>query len=95
MNKIIEKTANSAMEIYSKFNSVSQAKTKKSEISDPISDEMPALVRRAAAQGAVLLKNDGVLPLKDGCRVSLYGRVQQNWFYTGYGSGGELTDRMR
>lgn len=90
MNKIIEKTANSAMEIYSKFNSVSQAKTKKSEISDPISDEMPALVRRAAAQGAVLLKNDGVLPLKDGCRVSLFGRVQQNWFYTGYGSGGEV-----
>lgn len=90
MNKIIEKTANSAMEIYSKFNSVSQAKTKKSEISEPISDEMPALVRRAAAQGAVLLKNDGVLPLKDGCRVSLFGRVQQNWFYTGYGSGGEV-----
>lgn len=90
MNKIIEKTANSAMEIYSKFNSVSQAKTKKSEISDPISDEMPALVRRAAAQGAVLMKNDGVLPLKDGCRVSLFGRVQQNWFYTGYGSGGEV-----
>lgn len=90
MNKILEKAANSAMEIYSKFNSVSQAKTKKSEISDPISDEMPALVRRAAAQGAVLLKNDGVLPLKDGCRVSLFGRVQQNWFYTGYGSGGEV-----
>lgn len=90
MNKIIEKTANSAMEIYSKFNSVSQAKTKKSEISDPISEDMPSLVRRAAAQGAVLLKNDGVLPLKDGCCVSLFGRVQQNWFYTGYGSGGEV-----
>ena len=51
---------------------------------------MPELLRHAAAQGAVLLENKGALPLKAGARVSLFGRVQVNWFCTGYGSGGDV-----
>ena len=50
---------------------------------------MPDLVRTAAAEGAVLLENR-VLPLKKGTKVSLFGRVQCNWFCTGYGSGGDV-----
>jgi len=50
---------------------------------------MPALLRHAAAQGAVLLENE-VLPFAPGTRVALFGRVQVNWFCTGYGSGGDV-----
>ena len=50
---------------------------------------MPELVRAAAAEGAVLLENR-VLPLAKGTKVSVFGRVQCNWFCTGYGSGGDV-----
>ena len=50
---------------------------------------MPELLRAAAADGAVLLQNE-VLPLKAGTRVSVFGRIQLDWFYTGYGSGGDV-----
>lgn len=50
---------------------------------------MPELTRAAAAEGAVLLENR-VLPLKKGTKVSVFGRVQCNWFCTGYGSGGDV-----
>jgi len=50
---------------------------------------MPELLRHAAAQGAVLLENR-VLPFAPGTRTALFGRVQVNWFCTGYGSGGDV-----
>ena len=50
---------------------------------------MPALLRQVAAEGAVLLENR-VLPLEQGTKVSVFGRVQVNHFYTGYGSGGDV-----
>jgi len=50
---------------------------------------MPELLRHAAAQGAVLLENS-VLPFAPGTKVALFGRVQVNWFCTGYGSGGDV-----
>ena len=50
---------------------------------------MPELLRPAAAEGAVLLENK-VLPLEEGCRVSVFGRVQLDYFCTGYGSGGDV-----
>ena len=51
---------------------------------------MAEAARAAAADGAVLLKNDGALPLEQGARVALFGRVQTDWFYVGYGSGGDV-----
>jgi len=54
----------------------------------------PALsgaARRAAVEGIVMLKNDnGVLPLNPTRTVSVFGRVQINYFAVGYGSGGEV-----
>jgi beta-glucosidase len=56
-----------------------------------IEEHMPALCRAAAAEGAVLLKNqNNVLPLKQGQPVAVFGRVQLDWFYVGYGSGGDV-----
>ena len=50
---------------------------------------MPEILRQVASEGAVLLENR-VLPLADGTKVSVFGRVQVNHFYTGYGSGGDV-----
>ena len=53
--------------------------------------ELAQLSRRAAAEGAVLLKNDRhVLPLKSGDRVSIFGRIQINYYRSGTGSGGSV-----
>jgi len=47
--------------------------------------------RKVAAEGAVLLKNDGgVLPLAEGDRVSVFGRIQINYYRSGTGSGGSV-----
>lgn len=79
-----------AGKIYTKFGGVVQEKTERDKADKTVMPGVPALLRRAAAEGAVLLKNDGVLPLGEGSVVSLFGRVQFNWFYTGYGSGGDV-----
>ena len=56
-----------------------------------IEEHMPALCRKAGAEGAVLLKNEGgVLPLKKDQPVAVFGRVQVDYFYVGYGSGGDV-----
>ena len=54
-----------------------------------ITPGMPEFLRSVAAQSAVLLENR-VLPLAAGSKVSIFGRVQLNWFATGYGSGGDV-----
>lgn len=53
----------------------------------------PALAARAralAARGIILLRNDGALPLAEGSRVALFGRIQKDWIAVGYGSGGDV-----
>lgn len=83
INKAIQKAAD-------KINSsgVSQEENSaegKAEVFPGISE----YVRRAGAEGAVLLKNNGILPIKDEI-VSVFGRCQLDWFYVGYGSGGDV-----
>ena len=46
-----------------------------------------ALSRRAAGEGMVLLKNQGVLPLRHGCRVALFGKASADYVKGGGGSG--------
>ena len=51
--------------------------------------EVAALGREAAAEGIVMLKNEQeTLPLKTGEVTSVFGRVQCDSFYCGFGSGG-------
>ncbi len=48
------------------------------------------LIRQSACEGAVLLKNNGLLPFKKGTRLSLFSRVSEAWFFRGVGSGGSV-----
>lgn len=76
--------------IVTKFTSVSQDENGNVEVEKTITKGMPELARQAAAEGAVLLKNDNVLPLKKGTTVSLLGRTYKDYFFVGYGSGGDV-----
>lgn len=81
---------NAATKIVNGINSVAQGETDRKDVPKIITEGMPELVRAAAAEGAVLLKNNGVLPLKEGTRVALFGRNSYDYFYVGYGSGGDV-----
>ncbi len=70
--------------------SLAQAETDRSNVPKTVMPGMPEQVRAAAAEGAVLLKNDGILPLKKGTKVALLSRVAYDYFYVGYGSGGDV-----
>ncbi len=75
-------------------NRISQGSVK--EINDGITscEEIKSLCRKAMAEGCVLLKNNGVLPLSDK-KFALFGRCQINTFYVGYGSGGDVKPPYR
>ena len=52
---------------------------------------MPEVLREMADESIVLLKNEGnILPLNPAESVSVFGRCQNDWFYVGYGSGGDV-----
>ncbi|MBQ8029383.1 MAG: glycoside hydrolase family 3 protein [Clostridia bacterium] len=54
-------------------------------------EEMSALCRKMGAEGIVMLKNENnVLPLSKDRVISVFGRVQRDYFYVGYGSGGDI-----
>ena len=55
----------------------------------------PELIRKAGAEACVLLKNDGMLPLKKDEETAVFGRCQFDWFYVGYGSGGDVHPAWR
>lgn len=44
--------------------------------------------RRAAAEGMVLLENNGALPLKADETLAVFGRIQEHYYKSGTGSGG-------
>ncbi len=47
--------------------------------------------RKVAAEGAVLLKNEGQnLPIREGESISIFGRTQINYYRSGTGSGGSV-----
>lgn len=55
-----------------------------------VNEEMFSACRQAAAEGIVVLKNNGILPLQKSEETAFFGRVQNNYFYVGYGSGGDV-----
>ena len=61
-----------------------------SDLVKTVTDGMPELLRKAGAEGTVLLRNDDVLPLSKDSRISVFGRVQNDYMYVGYGSGGDV-----
>jgi len=72
-------------------NGLTQTSTGLVDTDRTVSDRIVALCRRAAAEGVVLLRNEGeVLPLGVHDEVAVFGRVQCDWFAVGYGSGGDV-----
>ncbi len=56
-----------------------------------IQDGLPEKALEAATEGIVLLKNENnVLPLNKTQSVAIFGRVQNDYFCVGYGSGGDV-----
>ncbi len=54
-------------------------------------EKMIRLCREIGAEGIVMLKNNNnTLPLKEDNVISVFGRVQNDYFYVGYGSGGDV-----
>ena len=78
---------------YKIINAIVESVTQNSvaEINDGIdtNEDFKKLCRKVAADSCVLLKNDNILPLTNE-KVSLFGRCQINYFYVGYGSGGDV-----
>ena len=51
--------------------------------------EYEDLARQTVGEGIVLLKNeDHILPLSEDCRLAVFGRMQNNYYKSGTGSGG-------
>ena len=92
MKKKIKKTAAKALQRFIDVfagNGLMQEETH-AEGARKITQGMPELCRQTAAEGIVMLKNDGTLPLdRDDC-VSVFGRTQTDWFFVGHGSGGDV-----
>ena len=92
MDKIKRKINNTIGKIITSLpGDTSQTSTEGAVIPEYDNPVMSALCRRAGAEGAVLLKNkDNALPLKKDEKISVFSRLQIDWFYTGYGSGGDV-----
>ncbi len=57
-------------------------------------EKYAALARQAGAEGCVLLENEGqALPLRDGERVAVFGRMAFHYYKSGLGSGGLVNTR--
>ena len=72
-------------------NKVGQNEAQNTENLDrTVTEGMPELLRTAAAEGTVLLRNDNVLPFSENETISVFGRVQYDYMFVGYGSGGDV-----
>lgn len=57
-------------------------------------DAYARMARKAAAEGAVLLRNEeNVLPLKEGEKLAIFGRIQFDYYKSGTGSGGLINTK--
>ena len=91
MASFIDKLISKAQKVFDKLNGMSLSQESNVAVGERyVTQGLPQLIRKASADGMVLLKNDGVLPLKSGDRVAVFGRCQIDYFYVGYGSGGDV-----
>lgn len=57
-------------------------------------DKYAKMARIAGAEGAVLLRNtDNALPLQEGTKLAVFGRIQFDYYKSGTGSGGMINTR--
>lgn len=94
IKKIFSKFVNKASQFITgdlsqELNTVNNVHEKK------IFDGMDKLLRKSGAEGCVLLKNNGSLPITKEDNVAVFGRCQYNFFYVGYGSGGDVIPAYR
>lgn len=89
MGKLFNKTVRKIMQ---KFDGNDLAQITGNKDGKPFScdETLKKYCRIAAAEGAVLLKNDGVLPIKTTDKVAVFGRCALDYFCVGYGSGGDV-----
>lgn len=88
IKSLITKTKEKAVRTVSQL---SQAENASVETEKIITPGMPELLRKGAAEGAVLVKNhNNLLPLAEGTNVALFGRTCWDYFFVGYGSGGDV-----
>ncbi|MCR5522499.1 MAG: glycoside hydrolase family 3 C-terminal domain-containing protein [Clostridia bacterium] len=92
MNIIKRKVYNSIGKIINRFSSVTAQKSVgESDKNEYNNEKAAAFCRLAAAESIVMLKNiNSVLPLNKNDTVTVFGRVQNDYFYVGYGSGGDV-----
>ena len=83
LNKIIRK----AIGIFE--GGLSQEQAQWAQEAYDVPESAKADLRQLAAEGIVMLKNDDTLPLS-GKKVAVFGRCQYDYFYCGYGSGGDV-----
>ncbi len=88
MNKIVSKTVNKVLAIFDPAGLSQETGTGYGAGFE--NEGMDKLIREAAAEGCVLLRNDGVLPFTKTDKVAVFGRCQYNYFCVGYGSGGDV-----
>ena len=87
MANILNKVIRKAIGIFEGGLSQEQAAWASEEYNVP--EKAKAQLRQLAAEGIVMLKNDGTLPLS-GKKAAVFGRCQYDYFYCGYGSGGDV-----
>ncbi|MDE6474680.1 MAG: glycoside hydrolase family 3 C-terminal domain-containing protein [Clostridia bacterium] len=91
MASLIDKLISKAQKLFDRFSGTSLSQESiVPEGERYVTPGLPNLIRQAGADGCVLLKNDGVLPLKSSDKVAIFGRCQIDYFYVGYGSGGDV-----
>ncbi len=89
LNRMFNKTARRLFDLLMGNGLMQEENTAEGETY--ITPGMPQMLRKAGAEGIVLLKNGGnILPLKPGESLSVYGRCQIDSFLVGYGSGGDV-----
>ena len=91
MSDISKKVKKIVGKIVNRFtNTLSQDENRMAGVAAGAREKFTGLLTEAGAEGIVLLRNDGTLPLKADKTVAYFGRCQFDWFYIGYGSGGDV-----